>query len=252
MPTQLKTFSQYIDSILQPGRFSDVCINGIQVQGKKKISHLAVAVTASLYTIRKAQSIQADCLLVHHGLFLKGRDVVISGSLKEMLGVLLAHDISLLAYHLPLDAHQELGNNWPAAKLLGWTDLEPFGNFQNMKIGVKGTVEPTSQEEMKKKLEKFYGHPAQTVFGGKKQIRSCALISGGAHKAIPEAVLEEVDCFITGTTDEPVWHQAHQDKINFYALGHAATETIGVQLLGEHLAEQFNLKLTYIHENNPF
>ena len=169
MPTQLKTFSHYIDSILQPSRLSDVCVNGIQVEGRKKIAHVAVAVTASLYSIRKAQSVKADCLLVHHGLFLKGKDVVISGSLNEMVGALLANDISLLAYHIPLDAHPELGNNWPAAKLLGWQDLEPFGNFQGMKVGVKGTCSPISQEDMKKKLEKFYGHPAQAVFGGKKK-----------------------------------------------------------------------------------
>jgi dinuclear metal center YbgI/SA1388 family protein len=252
MPTQLKTFSQYIDSILQPGSFQDVCINGIQVEGKKKILHLAVAVTASLHTIKKAKTIKADCLLVHHGLFLKGKDTVIQGSLKEMLAILLSSNISLLAYHLPLDAHQELGNNWPAAKMLGWTDLEPFGNFQGMKIGVKGTCAPTSQEQFKKQLEKFYHHTAAAVFGGSKTIRSCALISGGAHKSISEAVLDEVDCFITGTTDEPIWHIAHQDKMNFFALGHAATETIGVQLLGQHLAEQFDIKVTYIHENNPF
>lgn len=252
MPTQLKTFSQYIDSILQPALFQDGSINGIQVEGKKKIRHLAVGVTASLQTVKRAKTIKADCLLVHHGLFLKGKDTVISGSLKEMLGILLSSDISLLGYHLPLDAHQELGNNWPAAKLLGLSDLEPFGMHQGMKIGVKGTCPPISQEQFKKKLEKFYGHHAACVLGGPKLIRSCALISGGAHKWITEAVQDEVDCFVTGTTDEPIWHIANQDKINFFAMGHAATETIGVQLLGQHLAEQFDLKVTYIHENNPF
>ncbi len=252
MATQLKTFSQYIDSILQPGLFQDVAINGIQVGGKSRIRHLAVAVTCSLEVVKKAKSIKADSLLVHHGLFLKGKDMCIQGSIKEMLSILLASDISLLAYHLPLDAHHELGNNWPAAKMLGWQDLEPFGSFMNLKIGVKGTIKPTSREAFKKQLEKFYGHEAISVFGGPKVIRSCALISGGAHKAIQEAVNEEVDCFITGTTDEPVWHTAKQDKINFFALGHAATETVGVQLLGRHLAEQFGLKVTYIHENNPF
>jgi dinuclear metal center YbgI/SA1388 family protein len=252
MPTQLKTFLHYTDTILQPSLFGDVCINGLQVEGNKKIQHLAVAVSASLYTIKRAKSLKADALLVHHGLFLKGRDVVLGGSLKEMLAILLEGDISLFAYHLPLDAHQELGNNWPAAKMLGMSDLEPFGTYQNTKIGVKGTLPPTPREQFKKLLEKFYGHPAQTVFGGKKIIRSCALISGGAHKSISEAVQDEVDCLVTGTTDEPIWHIAHQDKINFFALGHAATENLGVRLLGEHLAERFGLKVSYIHENNPF
>ncbi len=252
MPTQLKTFSQYIDSILQPALFQDGSINGIQVEGKKKIAHIAVAVTASLYSIRKAKSIKADCLIVHHGLFMKGKDYVINGSLKDMLSILLESDISLLGYHLPLDAHKELGNNWPAAKLLGWTDLEPFGSFQGMKIGVKGSCLPTSQAQFQKQLEKFYGHKAAAVFGGPKIIRSCALISGGAHKAIHEAVHDEVDCYVTGTSDEPIWHTAVQDKINFFAMGHSATETLGVKLLGQHLAEHFDLKVSYIHENNPF
>lgn len=252
MPTQLKTFSQYIDTILQPELFQDVAINGIQVEGKPKISHLAVAVTASLHVIKKAKSLKADCLLVHHGLFRKGGDVAIKGSLKEMLKLLIESEISLLAYHLPLDAHQELGNNWGAAKLLGFTDLEPFGQHQNMKIGVKASCRPTPRDEFLKKLEKFYGHPGSAVFGGSRTIKSCALISGGAHKAITEAVQAEVDCFITGTTDEPIYHIAHQDKINFIALGHSATETVGVQLLGEHLAEEFDLQVSYIHENNPF
>ncbi len=222
------------------------------MEGRSRIKHLAVAVSASHYSIQKAKSIKADCLLVHHGLFLKGRDVVISGSLKSMLQILIENDITLLAYHLPLDAHHELGNNWPAAKMLGLSDLEPFGRFQSQTIGVKGTLAPTSREEFKKRLERFYGHDAACVFGGKKEISSCAIISGGAHKAITEAVLAEVDCFVTGTTDEPIWHIAHQDKINFYALGHAATETLGVQLLGEHLGEHFGLRVTYIQENNPF
>jgi len=252
MPTHLKTFSHYIDTILQPALFQDVTINGIQLQGKERIRHLAVAVTANLNTIQKAKSLKADCLLVHHGLFLKGKDIVINGSLKAMLKILIEHDITLIAYHLPLDAHHELGNNWPAARMLGLNDLEPFGRFQNSTIGVKGTLPPTSREEFKKRLERFYGHPAAHVFGGKKMIQSCAIISGGAHKSIVEAVQDEVDCFVTGTTDEPVWHIAHQDKINFYALGHAATETLGVQLLGEHLGEQFGLRVTYIQENNPF
>ncbi|MBS0634612.1 MAG: Nif3-like dinuclear metal center hexameric protein [Verrucomicrobia bacterium] len=252
MPTQLKTFSHYIDTILHTSAFQDVCINGMQVEGKKKIQHLAVAVTASLHAIKRAKAIKADALLVHHGLFLKGKDVVIQNSLKEMLALLLGSDISLFAYHLPLDAHQELGNNWPAAKMLGWTDLEPFGYYQGMPIGVKGTCPPTSQEKFKKTLEKFYHREAISVLAGPKTIRSCALISGGAHKSLQEAVQNEVDCFITGTTDEPVWHIAHQDKINFFALGHAATETVGVQLLGQHLADHFDLRLSYIHENNPF
>lgn len=252
MPCQLKTFSHYIDSLLEPAAFQDVAINGIQVQGKKTIRHLATAVTASLNSIRKAVEIGADCLLVHHGLFLKGKDVVIAASLKNCLALLLAYDITLIAHHLPLDAHRELGNNWAAAKLLGWTELEPFGHHLGMVIGVKGIVPSKSRATFQKELEYFYGQKAQCVLSGPKVIKSAALISGGAHKWITEAVDNEVDCFVTGTTDEPIWHIAHQDKINFFALGHYATEQIGVQLLGNYLAEEFSLQHTFIREMNPF
>ncbi|MBS0655572.1 MAG: Nif3-like dinuclear metal center hexameric protein, partial [Verrucomicrobia bacterium] len=164
----------------------------------------------------------------------------------------LEHDISLFTYHIPLDAHQELGNNWPSAKLLGWTDLEPFGQHHGEMIGVKGRCPSMSREEFRCGLEAFYGRDAQVVFAGPRTIKTCALISGGAHKWIDEAIKDEIDCFVTGTSDEPIWHIAHEEKINFMALGHAATEKIGVQLLGSHLAEYFNLSHHFIDDNNPF
>lgn len=252
MACQLKIFSHYIDTILKPSLYQDVSINGIQVEGKNNIKHIATTVTASVASIKKAIKMKADLLIVHHGLFLKGKDVQISRSLKEMLKLLLAHDISLLAYHLPLDAHEELGNNWPAAKALHWFDLEPFGLYQGMPIGVKGRVKPIERAKLQKELETFYDHPAQVVFAGPKVINSVALVSGGAHKLLADAAREEIDCLITGTTDEPVWHIAHEEKVNFMALGHAATEKIGVQLLGEHLAEEFSLTHRFIDEDNPF
>lgn len=252
MPCLLTSLVRYIDDLLLPKNFSDGCVNGIQVQGKKHVAHIATSVTASEAVIRKAASLNADCLLVHHGLFLKGKDVIVAGSLKPKLAFLLAGDMSLLGYHLPLDAHHELGNNWPAAKALGISELEPFGTHQGMMIGVKGVMKPTPREEFKKKLEKFYGRKADSALGGKKIIRTCGIISGGAHKWIHEAIQDELDCFVTGTSDEPIWHAAFEDKINFFALGHSATERLGVQLLGGHLAEQFDLIHTNIIDNNPF
>jgi dinuclear metal center YbgI/SA1388 family protein len=252
MPCLLTTLVRYVDDLLVPSNFQDGCVNGIQVEGKKTIKHIATAVTASEAVIRRAASVEADCLLVHHGLFLKGKDVVVTGSMKPKLAFLLAFDMTLLGYHLPLDAHHELGNNWAAAKLLGLNELEPFGKFQGAMVGVKGVMPAISRELFKKRLEKFYGRKAECAFGGKKLIKSCAIISGGAHKWIHEAIQDELDCFVTGTSDEPIWHAAFEEKINFYALGHAATERIGVKLLGDHLAEEFNLIHTNITDNNPF
>jgi dinuclear metal center YbgI/SA1388 family protein len=252
MPCQLKTFSQYIDELLQTGLFQDVCLNGLQVEGKNTLRHLATSVTASLKTVKKAVRIGADALIVHHGLFLKNKEVQVATTLREKLRLLLENNISLFGYHLPLDAHIELGNNWPAAKFLGWQDLAPFGSYQGRMLGVQGVVVPQERRKFQKEVEKFYGHQAHIAFGGPKIIKSCALISGGAHKWIDEAVKARVDCFITGSFDEPVWNTAFEEKINFMALGHAATEKIGVQLLGRHLADEFQLVHTFIDDENPF
>ena len=147
----------------------------------------------------------------------------IVGTKKEKIDLLLKNGISVLAYHLPLDAHPEFGNNWKAAKDLGWKNLQPFHYIKGMPIGVKGELDQ-SREDFQKSLENYYGHNAYTALGGKEHIRSAALISGGAYKVIDDAVRAGVDAFVTGSFDEPVWHTAHEDKMNFFALGHSATE----------------------------
>lgn len=248
----LKSFSHYIDQLLSVSSFADGCINGIQVEGKSSIAHVATSVSATLKSIQKAKRIGADVLIVHHGLFLKGKDLVIQDSMREKLKILLEENITLLTYHLPLDAHMELGNNWPAAKLLDFFDLEPFGLFGGKYIGVKGRCAPTTAALLKKKLEHFYGRKADVALFGPKNIETFALVSGSGHKLLMDAVHDEVDCLITGTSDEPVWFQAREEKIHFYALGHSATEKLGVQLLGEHLAEEFELKHTFIDDDNQF
>jgi len=252
MTRELKSLLGYIDEILKPQSFADVCVNGLQVEGKKSIKHIATSVSATLESIQRAKKVSADLLLVHHGLFLKGKDIVIHESLKAKLQLLFTANMGLLAYHIPLDAHRELGNNWAAAKLLGFSDLEPFGEYFGMRIAVQGRCKPMPRKKFCKMLETFYGRRADVVNGGPADISSFALCSGAGHKLIYEAKQAGVDCLITGTVDEPVWHMAKEEKINFFALGHAATEKIGVQLLGEHLAEEFSLRHTFIDDDNPF
>lgn len=248
----LHTLCNYMDELLQNSTFSDYGINGLQVQGRPNIKRIATAVSASLDTIRSACESGVEALIVHHGLFWNGDNPVVAGSKREKLHLLLKHDVSLLAYHLPLDAHQQLGNNWKAAQDLGWTDLEPFGMFKGMYIGVKGQMPPTSRTKFQKHLEHYYNHPAACAFGGKETIKTAALISGGAYKSLSEAAAAGVDCFITGNFDEPAWNQAFEEKINFFALGHTATERIGPKALGEHLQQHFGLKQYFLDTANPF
>jgi dinuclear metal center YbgI/SA1388 family protein len=248
----LQELCLYLNDFLNVGMFKDYTDNGIQVEGSKEINRLATAVTASLATIKEAEELEVQALIVHHGLFWNGDSYGIVGTKKEKLFHLLKNDISLLGYHLPLDANKEIGNNWKAAKDLGWTNLEPFGEYKGTYLGVKGKFPKQDVNEFLKNLEIYYQHPAHCALGGKAAVESCALISGGAYKMLSQAAKEGVDCFITGNFDEPAWHQAFEENINFIALGHSATERIGPKALGEHLREKFSLESVFIDVPNPF
>jgi dinuclear metal center YbgI/SA1388 family protein len=252
MTTHLKDFQDWLATLLAVGEFQDCAFNGLQVEGRQQIRSLGLATSASLNVIEQAATLGVDALLCHHGLFWKGQESVVTGPLRKKLATLLSHNINLFAYHLPLDAHRELGNNWPAARALGGGELEPFCIYEGSALGVKGQMAKIHRDEFRKKMEEFYGVRAHVALGGRETVSSFALVSGGAHSHIRDAVEAHVDCFITGSYDEYVWHIAHEEKINFFALGHAATEKLGVRLLGEHLESKFGIKVTFIDEPNPF
>lgn len=236
-----------LNDYLQVPLFQDYCPNGLQVEGKPQVSAVATAVSASENVIRHAIEKKADLLIVHHGLFWQKDSYVIDRSKKRKLSLLMKHDISLAAYHLPLDAHREVGNNWKAAIDLGWTELSPFGG-----VGVRGKVLGHSRESFQRSLEEYYGQKAHVALGGKERIETCALISGGAYRSTDEAARAGIDCFITGNFDEPVWHLAHEEKINFFALGHASTEKVGPRALADYLRRVLNVNAFFIDELNPF
>ncbi len=248
----LKELNTYLVELLQPSLFSDYCTNGIQLEGKPEIRHLCTAVSASVQAISRAVELGADALLVHHGLFWQRDSYDIYGAVKVKLKFLLTNDISLIAYHLPLDAHPSLGNNWKAAMDLGWNNLAPFPSKDKQPIGVKGNFTRRSRDQFRTDLQNYYGNRVEWVEGGNEWVSSAALVSGGAHKMIVDAIQEGVDCYVTGTRDEPTWHQAFENGINFFAVGHAASEVIGVKSLGQHIADRFSLQHTFIEEPNPF
>ena len=248
----LQELSSYLDHLLIPVNFIDDCPNGLQVEGKKEIKRIALAVSASVSAIDQALQMGADALIVHHGMFWAKDSLPICGPKKIKLEKLLSRGISLLAYHLPLDAHPTLGNNWKAAIDLGWTHLQPFGTFRKMSIGVKGEFSPCSIEKFQQLLESYYCHPAHVALGGKREIASCGIISGGAHWSIIEAAEHGLDCYLTGSFDEPIWDIAHEREVNFFALGHYATERIGVKALAEELNAHFKIPAVFIDLPNPF
>lgn len=249
---KLKEFCSYLDQLLSSNGVIDYGPNGLQVEGKEEVANVATAVSASLATIEAAVQQEVDALIVHHGMFWQRDSYIIQGTKRKKLQLLLQHGISLFAYHLPLDMHPQIGNNWRAAKDMGWLELQPFGYLDKVPIGVKAKIKPSSRENFKRQLEAYYKHVAACAWGGPEQIQTVALVSGGAHKTIIEAAQEGIDAYITGSFDEPVWHQAIEEGINFYALGHSATERVGPIALAHHLEQTLKLSCSFIDIENPF
>lgn len=249
---ELEYFIDSLNKYFNIHLFSDFCINGLQVEGKKKIQKAATAVSANKSTIQQAIDAHIDVLIVHHGLFWKREEIVITGSLKEKIELLLKNQISLLTYHLPMDAHKETGNNWKAAIDLGWNSLQAFGPSHEIPLGVQGSFPKIDIHEFVSKLENYYGHSAHSALGGKKEISTAALVSGGAYKMVLNAAKMGLDCFITGNFDEPAWSYAHEEKIHFLALGHSATERVGPKALSAYIEGQYSIACPFLDVFNPF
>lgn len=249
---QLTELCAYLDTYLNAAAIKDCTTNGLQVQGKPQVQRIATAVTASVETIVAAIAWGADALFVHHGIFWNGQSPILVGPMGKRAALLLQNDISLLAYHLPLDMHPTDGNNWKAAAELGWKDCQPFGPCQGVCIGVKGQFSPIFRIDLCRQLEEYFGHKAHAAFGGKELVSSAGLISGGAYKSIEAAAAEGLDCFITGSFDEPAWHMAYENGINFFAMGHSATERIGPRAMAHHLAAVCGIESLFLDLHNPF
>lgn len=249
---KLKELRAYLDRLLPGNGVMDYGPNGLQVEGKEGIAKLATAVSASLATIEAAIQQGVNALIVHHGMFWQRDPYIIEGTKRKKLELLLRQGISLFAYHLPLDMHSEIGNNWKAAKDMKWFDLQPFGYVDKTPIGVKGKIHPCSRSAFKEKLESYYQHAATCAWGGPEQIQTVALVSGGAYKTISEAAAERIDAFITGNFDEPAWHQSIEEGVNFYALGHSATERVGPIALASKIEQDLKLPCSFIDIENPF
>ena len=248
----LKELDRFLQECFPSNGVVDASVNGLQVEGKPIVCSVATAVSANLETLQAAVKANIDALIVHHGLFWQRDGYAVCGTKRKKLALLLEHGLSLFAYHLPMDMHAQYGNNWKAALDLGWMELQPFGYFNGVPIGVKGVVLPCSRDELKCRLEAYYQHPAVCAWGGEERVQKVALVSGGAHKTILEAAQEGVDAFVTGSFDEPVWHQAKEEEVNFYALGHSATERVGPQALAQHVEQVLRIPCRFLEIENPF
>lgn len=238
-----------LDGLLQPERFKDYGPNGLQVEGKDSIQRIVSGVTASRALIEVAIAARADALFVHHGLFWRGQDGRIVGWMKERLRLLLAHDISLFAYHLPLDAHPELGNNAQLGRVLGWQADQRFGEQE---LGCVAPAAFADAQALAAHVERVLGRAATLVPGDSaRAIRRVAWCTGGAQGFFEAAIGAGADAFITGEISEPQAHLARETGVAFIAAGHHATERYGAPAVAAHMAAQYGLEHQFIDIANP-
>jgi len=247
---QLIELSDYIGSELAISRFRDYCPNGIQVEGRSEVQRIASGVTASQAVLEAAAAWGADAILVHHGYFWRSEDAVITGVKKRRIARLLEQDISLLAYHLPLDAHPLWGNNTQLAMRLG---LVESGRFGEQDIACHGMLaKPLSLADFSKSVAGALRFEPLVVGGGSSgRISRVAWCSGAAQGYFEQAIALGVDVFITGEISESNVHMARESGVAFIAAGHHATERYGVQALGAHLAERFGVEHRFFDEEVP-
>ena len=244
----------YCNTRLDADAYQDVALNGLQVEGKAELNRLAVAVSASEHTLAEATAWNADALLVHHGLFWGGSVQPLVGLLGRRLRRLFQHDLNLIAYHLPLDGHGELGNNAQLACQLGLTAVDRFGVVAGMPLGVIGAyAEPVTLPALLERVAKLLDR-APTAVGAISRnapIERIAILSGSGYGTLAEAAGRGCQALLTGDIREPTMAEARELGIVAIAAGHEATERSGVQALAGELTERFELETHYIADPNP-
>ena len=252
MSTTRPELLQAFDALLQPARFKDHGPNGLQVEGRARIDKIVSGVTASRALIEAAIAAQADTIFVHHGLFWRGQDGCVTGWMKQRLALLLAHDINLFAYHLPLDAHAELGNNAQLGLQLGLQATARFGEQELGFLGgrIDGGSFATTQN-LAEHLKNVLNRPVAHVGRAQAAIKTIAWCSGGAQGYFEAAIAAGADAFITGEMSEPQAHYARELGVAFIACGHHASERYGAPAVAGHVAAQFGLAHQFIDIDNP-
>lgn len=257
MPLERSKLLFFLNEYLNVSEYDDYCPNGCQVDGIESISNIAFSVSATRESIQEAVRQKADCLVVHHGLFWKSQGArPITGPFYNRIGPLIKHHMSLLAYHLPLDAHLEVGNAASLAQALELKQLASYGLYKKSFLGVKGRfATPILPFDLSKNLEAILQH--KIILSSHDQdspIETLAIITGGASGGWVDCTKENIDAYLTGEITEHDWHDAKESKLHFFAGGHHATEQFGIQNLMLKVQEQFSangIHCFYIPINNP-
>lgn len=246
---ELKQLVNYTRQLLQVERFVDYCPNGLQVEGRPNVNKIVTGVSASMDLLQAAKQAGADAVLVHHGYFWKNEDACVVGMKRQRIQFLLENEISLLAYHLPLDAHPELGNNAQLAKVLA-LELETYSGNQNLiaqgRLSLTQTLAAFADF-----LGAQLGRTPLVIGDLTRPVKTLAWCTGGAQGYMADAIALGVDLFISGEISEQTVHLARESGVAYISAGHHATERYGVKALGEHIAQQFGLAHSFIDIDNP-
>ena len=242
----------YTNKLLSVKQFRDYCPNGMQIEGRKEVRRIVSGVTACLELIESAIEKDADLILVHHGYFWKGEPEAIVGMKARRIRRLLEADVSLLAYHLPLDAHPELGNNAQLARLLKLQTQGVLDTERSKPIVFWGDLDsPMSGSAFNDRISEALQRQPMWINAGERLIKRVGWCTGAAQDEISYAVTAQLDAFISGEISERTTHIAREEGLHYFSAGHHATERYGVQALGEHLSKQFNLHHQFIDIDNP-
>jgi len=252
--TDLNELVGYLDELLEPSRFSDYCPNGLQVPGRREVRTLVTGVSAGAELFERAAEHGADAILVHHGLFWTAAPLALDRPAARRLKLLLDRDCSLIAHHVPLDGHPEVGNNALLAAALGCESRRPFPASESPAIGVAGIFAGDGIEPgvlIDRARAAVGGRQPLAFTDGPARIRSIGIVSGGGSSYLGAAISEGLDAFLTGEPVERVMLQARESGVHFLAAGHYATETLGVRRLGDLLAERFGVEHVFLDVPNP-
>ena len=240
---------KYLDELLQPAKFRDYCPNGLQVEGRAEVVRIVAGVTASQALLDVAVARGADAVIVHHGYFWKGEDGRVTGIRRQRLKTLLANDISLLAYHLPLDAHPDLGNNAMLAARLGWL---PDGRFGDQDIAWLGRVAvPTTVGQLAAQIAGGLARVPLLIGDPERPVRRIGWCTGGAQDCFEQAIALGVDAFVSGEISEQTVHLARESGVAYLACGHHATERYGIAALATHINRHCGLQCEFVDLDNP-
>lgn len=248
--TTIQDITHWCNALLNINQFQDYSPNGLQIEGKQHIQHIVCSVTASQAAIEFAASQNADMLLVHHGLFWKNEPITITGWKKRRIETLLKHNINLVGYHLPLDAHPQFGNNVQLAQKMGWITQQQTGEYNLLTLG------HTQKQQTVKELQHHLADvlnttPLLLTPDEKQNVHYLAWCTGGAQNFFQAAIDLGVQAFITGEVSEAQYHLANETGVAFIAAGHHATERYGVQALADAISQQFGISYDFFDDKNP-